>query len=245
MELLTCIQHLLSWTSTDELVHDQFLNNLFDLACWKEKEVSHLSDLLYELKRLLCFYRQHDSDVSVAALGAITELFYRQQTLPFPHFIANGIKNILKQPRLIMTNEIYQDKLTELLRVFIAQQWPRWIDDETLFPELIEALYAFTFECYAPLPFTEKLTIWHPIITGLAARGFGRYTQTMHLLVAGILRKMQFRNDLDELKTLDNESLDDDVSCPQNISFEKKNKSINSSIFSDAYGLAPLFNSMH
>lgn len=117
------------------------------------------------------------------------------------------------QPRLITTNELYQDKLTELLRLFIAQQWSRWIDDETIFPEFINSLYAFTFESYAPLPFTEKLTIWHPIITGLASRGFGRYTQTMHLLVAGILKKIQFRfNDLEEMKALDNESLDDDVS---------------------------------
>ncbi|XP_031625440.1 exportin-6-A [Contarinia nasturtii] len=189
IELLSCVQHLLSWTSTEELLHEQLLINLFDLANWKE----------------------HDSDVSVAALGAITELFYRQQTLPLPHVIANGIKNILKQPRLIVTNEMYQDKLTELLRLFIAQQWSRWIDDEIVFPEFITALYSFTFESYAPLPFTEKLTIWHPIITGLASSGFGRYTQTMHLLVAGILQKIQFRVDLEELKTLDNENLDDDM----------------------------------
>lgn len=148
----------------------------------------------------------------MAALGAITELFYRQQTLPFPHLIANGIKSIVSQPRLILTNEMYQDKLTELLRLFIAQQWSRWIDDESFFPELIAALYTFTFESYAPLPFTEKLSIWHPLISGLASRGLGRYTQTMHLLVAGILQKIQFRVDLEELRNLDNESLDDDVS---------------------------------
>lgn len=146
-------------------------------------------------------------------MGAITELFYRQQSLPFPHLIANGIKNILKQPRLINTNEMYQDKLTELVRLFIAQQWSRWIDDEVFFPEFITALYAFTFESYAPLQFTERLTIWHPIINRLATRGLGRYTQTMHLLVAGILQKIQFRLDeRKELIELDNESLDDDVS---------------------------------
>lgn len=150
----------------------------------------------------------------MAALGAIAELFYRQQTLPFPHLIANGIISILKQPRLITNNEMYEDKLTELLRLFIAQQWSRWIDDEVVFPELIAALYTFTFECYAPLQFPEKLAIWHPLISGLAQRGFGRYTQTMHLLVAGILQKIQIRNedDVNELRTLDNESLDDDVS---------------------------------
>lgn len=160
----------------------------------------------------ICCNKQHDSEVSVAALSAITELFYRQQSLPFPHLIANGIRSMLKQPRLIMADEIYQDKLTELLRLFIAQQWSRWIDDESIFPDLIDALHTFTFECYAPIPFTEKIAIWHPFISGLATRGFGRYTQTMHLLVAGILQKIQFRNDLDEqLKRLDNKSLDDDV----------------------------------
>lgn len=167
---------------------------------------------------------QHDSDVSVAALGAITEIFYRQQTLPFPHLIANGIKGVLQQPQLNTTNELYQDKLTELLRLFIAQQWSRWIDDDEVFPELITALYTFTFESYAPLPFTEKLAIWHPLISGLAPRGFGRYTQTMHLLVAGILQKIQFRVDVryvEELKGLDNESLDDDVSS-KNISEDKQ-----------------------
>lgn len=147
-------------------------------------------------------------------MGALTELFYRQQTLPAPHLIANGIRNILKQPRLINTDQNYQDKLTELLRLFIAQQWSRWIDDEVLFPDLIAALYTFTFACYAPIPFTEKLSIWHPLISGLAARGFGQHTQIMHLLVTGILQKIQFRIDMDVSKVLndlDNDSLDDDM----------------------------------
>lgn len=106
---------------------------------------------------------------------------------------------------------MYQDKLTELLRLFIAQQWSRWIHDQVFFPEFVTALYAFTFESYAPLLLTEKLCIWHPIITGLGPRGFERYTQTMHLLVADILQKIQFRVN-PQLKTLDNDNFDDDVS---------------------------------
>lgn len=110
---------------------------------------------------------------------------------------------------------MYQDKLTELLRLFIAQQWSRWIEDEAIFPEFIDSLFNFTFDSYAPLPFTEKLIIWHPIINGLASRGFGRYTQVMHLLVSGILQKIQLRidvHDRNELKDLNTECLDDDVS---------------------------------
>lgn len=189
IELLNCIQHLLSWTSLDELVHEQFLMHLFDLGSFK---VNH-------------------SDISVAALNTIAELFYRQRALPFPHAIGNGIKNILQQPRLVYADEQYQDKLTELLRLFVAQQWSKWIDDEQIFPAIVSALYSYTFASYGALAFTEKLGIWHPIIGGLAADGFGRYTQTMHLLVSGILHKIQFRFD-PELKILDNESLDDDVS---------------------------------
>lgn len=84
--------------------------------------------------------------MSVGGLSAVTELFYRQRTLPFPHIIANGIVNILKQPQLNVTNELYQDKLTELLRLFIAQQWSKWIDDDVMFPEIATLLYTFTFE---------------------------------------------------------------------------------------------------
>lgn len=47
----------------------------------------------------------------------------------------------------------------------------------------------------------------------MAQRGFGQHTQIMHLLVAGILQKIQFRNDevSKELNYLDNDSLDDDM----------------------------------
>lgn len=123
-----------------------------------------------------------------------------------PNLVANGIRNIIKQPRLNATDVIYQDKLTELLRLFIAQQWSRWIDED-----FVAALYTFTLDCYAPQSFTEKLSIWHPLITGLAPREFGQHIQIIHLLVAGILQKIQFRLHFEQLKDLDNENLDDDL----------------------------------
>lgn len=65
---------------------------------------------------------------------------------------------------------------------------------------------------YGALAFTEKLKIWGPIIKGLQNHGLGRYT---NYLVTGVLRKIQFRYD-PELKELDNENLDDDVSFDGN-----------------------------
>lgn len=207
IELLQTVQHLLSWIQLDELVHEQFIVHLFELSRYKE----------------------NGSDTSVAAINTITELFYRQRALPFPHVIGNGIKNILKQSNLDTADEQYQDKLTELLRLFVAQEWSKWIDDELIFPEIISALYSYTFASYGALAFTERLSIWHPIISGMHANGFGRYASTMHLLVACILHKIQFRMD-PELKILDNESLDDDVSDGQ-IAYDNVKFSIFSKFF--------------
>lgn len=46
----------------------------------------------------------------------------------------------------------------------------------------------------------------------MSKTGFGRFTEIFHLLVKGILQKIQFRFDQEsDLDVLDNESLDDDV----------------------------------
>lgn len=61
------------------------------------------------------------------------------------------------------------------------------------------------------MSFPDKLSIWHPLITALSPSGFGRYSQAMQSLVAGILQKIQIRVDA-EIKTLDNDRTDDEVS---------------------------------
>lgn len=80
------------------------------------------------------------------ALTAITEILYRQQMLPFPHIFLNGIQNILKQPQLSSSDDVYQDKLTELVRLFTAQQWSRLVTDERVFTDFIGTISSFTFE---------------------------------------------------------------------------------------------------
>lgn len=73
----------------------------------------------------------------------------------------------------------------------------------------------FMYIGYGALAFTERLSIWCPMIQGLSSTGFGgygRYVEIVHLLITGILRKMQYRFDQDaELDVLDNECLDDNV----------------------------------
>lgn len=106
----------------------------------------------------------------------------------------------------------YQDKLAELLRLFATQHWREWTQDDDL-PNILSALYEFTFSGYGALTFTERLAIWCPMVSGLSTSGGVRYIEIVQLLVSGILRKMQFRFDQEsELDILDNERLDDDVS---------------------------------
>lgn len=150
----------------------------------------------------------------MAALATLTELFYRQMALPLVASIANGIKIILKQNDLKKSNELYQDRLTELLKLFITQHWTRWVKNDDLC-DVVTSLYHFTFSGYGALAFTERLSIWCPIIQGLATTdlsGYRQYEEIVYLLIPGILRKMQFRFDQDaELDVLDNECLDDNV----------------------------------
>lgn len=84
-------------------------------------------------------------EVSAAALITISELFYRQISLPCAAIIAKGIKNLLEYPNLRKTNELYQDKLTELLKLFTTQHWNQWMSNHDDLHEIITALYHYTF----------------------------------------------------------------------------------------------------
>lgn len=194
IELLECVQHLFVWSPLDGNLSEFMLNSLFLMAKWQTGR---------------------NLDIAAAALTALSELFYRQVAMPHPHLVANGIMQLLQdetRTALRSTPEMYQDKMTELLRLFTTQHSSKWIHDET-FSNLLWHLFQFTFNSYGALAFTERLSIWVPIIKGLLANGgFKQYTDIMMALLNGILEKMQFQNDQnDYLEMLDNSILDDDM----------------------------------
>lgn len=201
---------MFAWISPDHHLSHQLLRSLFSLAA----------------------YRSASSDVCAAALTTITELFYRQVAVPQVPTIAAYLRRLLVRqlPQLRTAHELYQDKLTELLRQFSVQHWPEWTqpgggkrdaanvshdaedgeDDDGGLPVVLNALYEFTFAAYGALAFTERLAIWCPLVRGLSATGEVA-AEIIQLLVSGILRKFQFRFDQDaELDTLDNECADDE-----------------------------------
>lgn len=81
---MTCVQHLLSWMTLNEPLADSLIGHMVEMSMWREG----------------C------SNVSVAGLTALTELFYRQVALPQAHIIARGLKEIITTPKLKKSNEM-------------------------------------------------------------------------------------------------------------------------------------------
>ncbi|XP_055551772.1 exportin-6-A isoform X2 [Wyeomyia smithii] len=197
LDLLLCVQQIFSWAPLDNITSPNFFRSLFMLARWNESY----------------------SDVSVSAITTISELFYRQKALPLPTVIATGVIDLLQQPTLFkLSNELYQDKLTELLRLFTTQQWAKWSKDPN-FPAIsyLNSLFQYTFFGYGALAFTERLAIWNPIVqnstgseTNAAAAG-GKYVDKLVALASGTVKRMLFQYDFDQhLEMLDSEELDDE-----------------------------------
>ncbi|XP_053698424.1 exportin-6-A [Sabethes cyaneus] len=194
LDLLLCVQQIFSWAPLDNITSPDFFQSLFVLARWNDSY----------------------SDVSVSALTTISELFYRQKALPLPTVIATGIIDLLQQSALKLSNELYQDKLTELLRLFTAQQWAKWSKDPH-FPAMnyLNWLFQYTFFGYGALAFTERLTIWNPIIrssTYSESNGTAcKHVDKLFALAAGTVKRMLFQHDIDQqLEMLDSEELDDE-----------------------------------
>ncbi|KAL1399746.1 hypothetical protein pipiens_007958 [Culex pipiens pipiens] len=194
-DLLVCVQQIFSWAPLDNVTAPEFFQSLFLLARWNE---------VY-------------NDVSISALTTISELFYRQKPLPLPTVIATGVIELLQQPTLKLSNELYQDKLTELLRLFTTQQWVRWSKDPH-FPAIsyLNCLFQYTFYGYGALAFTERLTIWTPIVRGFSSDcggtvSSGKHADKLLALASGTVKRMLFQYDFDQqLDMLDGEELDDD-----------------------------------
>lgn len=191
-DLLLCAQQIFSWAPLDNVTAVEFFQSLFALARWNE---------------VYC-------DVSISALTTISELFYRQKPLPVPTVIATGVIELLQQAGLKVSNELYQDKLTELLRLFTTQQWAKWSRDPH-FPAVsyLNCLFQYTFFGYGALAFTERLAIWTPIVRSFESECgvSGKHADKLLALASGTVKRMLFQYDFDQqLDMLDGEELDDD-----------------------------------
>jgi hypothetical protein len=136
-----------------------------------------------------------------------------QKQLPQIAVQANGITELIQQNNLVHSPEEYQDKLSELFKLFIQQQWSRFVQQPE-FPakEFLLHLFNFTFtDNISALTFGERLSLWISIIRSFNEKIAPRYTETIVQLVSNIIIKMQFQHNAENLDFLDTEEVDENL----------------------------------
>ncbi|XP_049530816.1 exportin-6 [Anopheles darlingi] len=175
-------------------------------------------------------------DIAIAALSTLAELLYSHKVFPQRAAMVGAILPLLAQPNVWQVDEMYQDKLTDLVRLLVERDWCQRFNDKD-FPaaELLQNLHTFTFSAYGALAFSDRLSCWRPIVrsgpeeNGLDVtprdvwqHGTGRVLVNKELLhtignaiqVVGsyTLSRMLFHNDSKQLlQSLDNTELDDNM----------------------------------
>lgn len=192
-ELLNTISSIFAWIpSMDSVLSVEFFNNIYELST---------------------FISEKFVNIHLAGLMTICELFYLQKQLPQIQIQANGITELIQQKYLIQSSEEYQDKLTELLKLFIQQQWARFVNQpEFSSKEFLLHLFSFTFtESASALTFAERLYLWIPIMKSFDEKTAPRYTETVIQLISNVIVKMQFQRNFELLDNLDTEELDENM----------------------------------
>ncbi|XP_018802628.1 PREDICTED: exportin-6 [Bactrocera latifrons] len=190
LELLTCVQHLVSWTRT-ELISEYFLMSILDLAQWRATQ----------------------PDISLAALSVLNELLYLQKPLPHALTIMSGVNGLLEQHNTTKhQSEMYADKFRELLRLYTDRYWSKMVQQNELLESFLKSLYCCTISKNGALDFMEKLEIWTPIIKGLMLSSKqNRYNDVLYQLVVEIMRRILFEFNKSELELLDNELIEENT----------------------------------
>lgn len=125
LELLGCVQHLVSWIRT-ELISEYFLMSILDLSQW----------------------RQHKEPISLAALSVLNELLYLQKPLPYAGTLMNGVSGLLEQHNNTkQQSEMYSDKFRELLRLYSTKYAGKLLQEPELLESFLDQLYRCTIKC--------------------------------------------------------------------------------------------------
>ncbi|EDV45361.1 exportin-6-A [Drosophila erecta] len=191
LDLLDCVQHLVSWIRT-ELISEYFLMSILDLSQW----------------------RPAHEPISLVALSVLNELLYLQKPLPFEGPLMGGVTSLLEQHNNNRRqSEMYSDKFRELLRLYTKKYAGKLMQEPDLLETFLNLLYSCTTELNGALDFTEKLEIWTPIIKGIAQQPakITRYNNVLTQLVDEIMRRTQFEANKPELEVLENELMENDT----------------------------------
>ncbi|KAK3931087.1 Exportin-6-B [Frankliniella fusca] len=202
---LEALSHLLSWAPLGSYVSPSLTSVVF---YWIHAHHSvHASNT--------------DTSLSVLAMATINEIFYKkcvpndweenlltlsEQALALSHELINHIGNL---------SEDLIEKLLDFMRLVVSQHLhrleksPKW-----LVSQLLSLLLRFTFQQPSFEGYYQCLDIWEQLLEYLQQRPNNqlnaRYQEALVMLVGQVLKKLQFRQNRNELLNLDDETLDDD-----------------------------------
>uniref|UniRef100_A0A182W5S3 Importin N-terminal domain-containing protein n=1 Tax=Anopheles minimus TaxID=112268 RepID=A0A182W5S3_9DIPT len=192
-QLLNIVQQYFSWMKLDQVDGTMLINITFIACSWS---------------------MLHDG--AIGAVGALTELLYRNESLTQEagRELAHGVYNIIGQETIKMSDDLYQEKVSDLVRQYIKRGWPYEQGDRS---SMLHQLLEFTIHTKTPQLLMEKINIW----TYVCGSRNGEDTDNEQCLVGtdlspeftkklmGFLFEMLFFRTHPDLEQLDDDELDE------------------------------------
>uniref|UniRef100_A0A182KBG3 Importin N-terminal domain-containing protein n=1 Tax=Anopheles christyi TaxID=43041 RepID=A0A182KBG3_9DIPT len=144
-QLMAVVQQYFSWMRLDQL-EAMVINNITILAC--SGEVLR--------------------DGAIGSVGALTELLYRNECLA-PEAgsqLAAGVFGILVHATHKQSDELYQDKVCELVRQYMKRGWPQGEQMLAHGDEMWLHLFRFMLSAKTPQALMDRVNVWTYIVGG-------------------------------------------------------------------------------
>ncbi|KAI8501262.1 Exportin-6 [Branchiostoma belcheri] len=236
-QALQCLNHLFSWIPLSSVITPSLLITIFKFASFgcdpnAQGSPSGLSNFggsrngagkTTNLGILaMCCINEVMSKSCVPA--DFEEYLYRmfQQTFQLLQRLTREPPSGAYGNKLAELDEMYIDKFTEFLRLFVSVHLRRF-ESNSQFPvvDFLALLFKYTFKQPQQEGYYACLDVWmvfldflHNLTKGRNADGnntVAKYKDALTTLMCEIVRKLQFRYNQAQLEELDDESLDDDV----------------------------------
>jgi len=219
---LKCIAHIFTWASLSRALTPRLLNTIFQFAALEARTGNDAA-----------LHGQGNSEISTLAMLAINEIMYKNFVpTDFQGYLVIMFKNTFQLLQGLLQDsggkvlqridEMYMEKICEFLRLFVCVHLGRCEVQQQQFPvlEFLGLLFKLTFQQPSVQGFYSCLDIWGCVIDYIQSsidmnREDGlakllKYQEALLSLVVELLKKLQLRQNAEQLNHLDNVTTNDD-----------------------------------
>jgi len=210
---LKCFAHIFTWADLTSTVSSRLINVLFQYASLEIKSQGN---------------DEVSTALSVLSMGAINEIIYKNYVpqdfndylvIMFRnsfHLLQSLVMDQANAAKLVELDEIYIEKITEFLRLFVSIHLRR-CEQNQQFPllEFLALMFKYSFQQTNLQGFYACLEIWSGVVdyiqgsietrkeVGIAL--LSKYQEALQSLVIELFKKFQFRLNSKHLAQLDND----------------------------------------